>query len=82
MKLIDGDMLELTYRRMNDDEELSQKSGQIVYLTMLKALMDAPRISDDVNDKQYSESAIVRLERFMQMKRITPMCKKEALYIN
>ncbi len=32
--------------------------------------------------KQYSESAIVRLERFMQITRITPMCKKEALYIN
>lgn len=32
--------------------------------------------------KQYSESPIVHLERFMQMKRITPMCEKEALYIN
>nr|DAH43715.1 MAG TPA: hypothetical protein [Caudoviricetes sp.] len=50
MKLIDGDMLELAYRRINDDEGLSQKSGQTVYLTMLKALMDAPRISDNVND--------------------------------
>lgn len=50
MKLIDGDMLELAYRRMNDDEKLSQKFGKTVYLTMLKALMDAPCISDDVND--------------------------------
>ena len=50
MKLIDGDMLELTYRRMNDGNKLSQNFGQTVYLTMLKALMDAPCISDDVND--------------------------------
>lgn len=50
MKLIDGDMLELAYRRMNDDNKLSRMFGQTVYLTMLKALMDAPRISDDVND--------------------------------
>lgn len=50
MKLIDGDMLELAYRRMNDNEGLSQKFGRTVYLTMLKVLMDAPCISDNVND--------------------------------
>lgn len=49
MRLIDADMLELTYRRMKDDG-ITGGFASTTYNEMLKALMDAPSLSADVKD--------------------------------
>lgn len=49
MRLIDADMLELTYRRMKDDG-ITGGFASTTYNEMLKALMDAPSLSPDVKD--------------------------------
>lgn len=49
MRLIDADMLELTYRRMKD-KGITGGFASTTYDEMLKALMDAPSISPDVKD--------------------------------